>query len=164
MHLTAPDSRSTLQWLKEQQIEVDAAQLEKLASFTLNAPLTIANALATDEWQHYQRVQQDFERLLKQPINPVRLAAEWQQYDLIKVMHQLLFSIKTRLKHYFCEQTTLGQPQQYWQIVDCIINTIKLISSSNNYNKTLLIEDFMVSVMRISQTEATHSLSAARKN
>ncbi len=164
MHLTAPDIQSTLQWLKAQRLEVDAVQLEKLAPFTLNAPLTIANALTTDEWQHYQQVQQDFEQLLKQPLNPVQLATEWQQYDLIKVMHQLLFNIKTRLKHYFCEQTALGLPQQYWQIVDCIINTIKLLSSSNNYNKTLLIEDFMVSVMRIAQTESTLSLAPAENN
>lgn len=164
MQLTAPDTQSTLQWLKQQQIEVDAAQLQKLASFTFNAPLTIANALTTGEWQHYQQVQQDFEQLLKQSPNPVQLAAEWQQYDLIKVMHQLLFSVKSRLKHSLCEEMGRGQPQQYWQIVDCIINTIKLLSSSNNYNKTLLIEDFLVSVMHISQTDPRLSAAPAKNN
>lgn len=164
MQLTAPDTQSTLQWLKQQQIEADVAQLQKLASFTFNAPLTIANALTTGEWQHYQQVQQDFEQLLKQSPNPVQLAAEWQQYDLIKVMHQLLFSVKSRLKHSLCEEMGREQPQQYWQIVDCIINTIKLLSSSNNYNKTLLIEDFLVSVMHISQTDPRLSAAPAKNN
>jgi len=159
MHLTAPDHQSTLQWLDSQQVNVDAAQLEKLASLTLNAPLAIIKALESNEWQHYQRIQQDFEHLVNQSINPVQLATQWQQYDLVKVMHQLLLNIKIRLKQHYSGQNKLEHLQRYWQIADCIINTIKLISSQKNYNKILLIEDFMVSVMRIVQAEPMHSSS-----
>lgn len=156
MHLPAPDYSITLSWLASQGISTDAEQLQKLASLTLDAPFAIVHAFETNEWQSYQQLQQDFELLLQQRANPVQMANQWQQYDLVKVMHQLLSTIKTRLKQHYSGYAELSKTQQYWQIVDCIVNTIKLVSSSNNYNKTLLIEDFMVSVMRISNTNSVN--------
>ena len=156
MHLPAPDHSITLHWLSSQGITADAKQVEKIASLTQDAPFAIVKALETNEWQSYQQVQQDFDQLLQQRVNPVQLASQWQQLDLVKVMHQLLSTIKIRLKKHYTEYAEDSKTQQYWQIVDCIVNTIKLVSSSNNYNKTLLIEDFMVSVMRISQTNSVN--------
>ncbi|THF70165.1 MAG: DNA polymerase III subunit delta', partial [Methylophaga nitratireducenticrescens] len=156
MHLPAPDYSITLPWLDSQGISTDTDQLQQLASLTLDAPFAIVRALETNEWQSYQQLQQDFEQLLQQRANPVQMANQWQQYDLLKVMHQLLSTIKIRLKQHYSGYAEVTKAQQYWQIVDCIVNTIKLVSSSNNYNKTLLIEDFMVSVMRISNTNSVN--------
>ena len=36
-----------------------------------------------------------------------------------------------------------------WAMYDCIINTTKLLSSSHNLNKVLLIEKFMVKAMNL---------------
>lgn len=152
LQVLAPDYQTTLQWLKSQSISTTAEQLQNLSSFTLDAPLKIVRALESNEWQEYQQIQNDFDQLLKQQVNPVQLAMQWQQLDLVKVMQQLLSTIKNRLKQHYSGYAELCKAQQYWQIVDCIVETIKLVSSSNNYNKTLLIEDFMVSVMRISRT------------
>lgn len=156
MHMTAPDYSITLPWLSSQGISTDIEQLQKLASLTLDAPFAIVTALETNEWQRYQQLQQDFDLLLQHQANPVQMASQWQQYDLLKVMHQLLSTIKIRLKQHYSGYAEVSKTQQYWQIVDCIVNTIKLVSSSNNYNKTLLIEDFMVSVMRISNTNSVN--------
>ncbi|MCL5975548.1 MAG: DNA polymerase III subunit delta' [Gammaproteobacteria bacterium] len=156
MHLSAPDYSITLPWLESQGISTDTDQLHKLASLTLDAPFAIVHALETNEWQSYQQLQQDFDLLLQQRVNPVHMASQWQQYDLLKVMHQLLSTIKIRLKQHYSGYAEVTKTQQYWQIADCIVNTIKLVSSSNNYNKTLLIEDFMVSVMRISGTNSVN--------
>jgi DNA polymerase-3 subunit delta' len=156
MHLPTPDYSITLSWLDSQGISTDTDQLQQLASLTLDAPFAIVRALETNEWQSYQQLQQDFDQLLQQRANPVQMANQWQQYDLLKVMHQLLSTIKIRLKHHYSGYAEVTKTQQYWQIVDCIVNTIKLVSSSNNYNKTLLIEDFMVSVMRISNTNSVN--------
>ncbi|ODN67467.1 DNA polymerase III subunit delta' [Methylophaga muralis] len=156
MHLPTPDYSITLPWLDSQGISTDTDQLQQLASLTLDAPFAIVHALETNEWQSYQQLQQDFDQLLQQRANPVQMANQWQQYDLLKVMHQLLSTIKTRLKLHYSGYAEVTKAQQYWQIVDCIVNTIKLVSSSNNYNKTLLIEDFMVSVMRISNTNSVN--------
>lgn len=163
MHLSAPDYSLTLQWIDSQGISTDSAQLQKISSLTQDAPFAIVQALESNEWQTYQQVQQDFEQLLQQQVNPVQLANQWQQYDLVKVMHQLLSTIKTRLKQHYLTYAEVNETLQYWQIVDCIVNTIKLISSQNNYNKILLIEDFMVSVMRIVNSHSVASLSRPRK-
>lgn len=163
MHISAPDYSITLQWLDSQGITSDAGQLQKISSLTQDAPFAIVKALESNEWQTYQQVQQDFEQLLQQQVNPVQLANQWQQYDLVKVMHQLLSVIKTRLKQHHSAYAEASETRKYWQIVDCIVNTVKLISSQNNYNKILLIEDFMVSVMRIVNAHSAASVSRPRK-
>jgi len=156
MHLSTPDYSMTLKWLDSQGVATDADQLRKISSLTLDAPFAIVNALETNEWQSYQQIQQDFDQLIQQQANPVQLASQWQQLDLVKVMHQLLSTVKARLQQQYLEYADASLTQHYWPIADCIVSTIKLISSSNNYNKTLLIEDFMVSVMRITQTKAAN--------
>ena len=156
MHLSTPDYSMTLKWLDSQGVTTDADQLRKISSLTLDAPFAIVNALETNEWQSYQQIQQDFDQLIQQQANPVQLASQWQQLDLVKVMHQLLSTVKARLQQQYLEYADARVTQHYWYIADCIVSTIKLISSSNNYNKTLLIEDFMVSVMRITQTKAAN--------
>ncbi|PTB86735.1 DNA polymerase III subunit delta' [Pseudidiomarina aestuarii] len=156
MHLSTPDYSMTLKWLDSQGVVTDADQLRKISSLTLDAPFAIVNALETNEWQSYQQIQQDFDQLIQQQANPVQLASQWQQLDLVKVMHQLLSTVKARLQQQYLEYADASLTQHYWPIADCIVSTIKLISSSNNYNKTLLIEDFMVSVMRITQTKAAN--------
>tara|TARA_E500000305_G_scaffold111270_1_gene122394 strand:- start:4872 stop:5627 length:756 start_codon:yes stop_codon:yes gene_type:complete len=156
MHLSTPDYSMTLKWLDSQGVVTDADQLRKISSLTLDAPFAIVNALETNEWQSYQQIQQDFDQLIQQQANPVQLASQWQQLDLVKVMHQLLSTVKARLQQQYLEYADASLTQHYWHIADCIVSTIKLISSSNNYNKTLLIEDFMVSVMRITQTKAAN--------
>lgn len=163
MHMSAPDYSITMQWLDSAGISTDVEQLQKISSLTQDAPFAIVKALESNEWQAYQQIQQDFDQLLLQQTNPVQLANQWQQLDLLKVMHQLLSTIKTRLKNHYSGYAEVSETQQYWQIVDCIVNTIKLISSQNNYNKTLLIEDFMVSVMRISDTNSVNWQSRTGK-
>lgn len=159
MHMATPEYSTTLQWLNSQDVIADVEQLQKISSLTQDAPFAIVNALASNEWQTYQQLQQDFEQLLQHGVNPVQLTSQWQQLDLIKVMHQLLSICKTRLKQHYSGYAELNKSQQYWQIVDCIVDTIKLISSANNYNKTLLIENFMVSVMRIANTDPINQKS-----
>jgi len=156
IHMSAPEYAVSLKWLDSQGISSDIEQLQKLSSLTHDAPFSMVKALESNEWQSYQQIQYDFEELLLQRANPVQLASQWQQLDPLKIMHQLLSIIKTRLKNHYSGYAELSDTQQYWQIVDCIVNTIKLISSQNNYNKTLLIEDFMVSVMRIKNTNSVN--------
>ena len=156
MHLSTPDYSMILKWLDSQGVITDADQLRKISSLTLDAPFAIVNALETNEWQSYQQIQQDFDQLIQQQANPVQLASQWQQLDLVKVMHQLLSTVKSRLQQQYLEYADASVTQHYWHIADCIVSTIKLISSSNNYNKTLLIEDFMVSVMRITHTKSAN--------
>lgn len=154
MHLSAPSYPVTLQWLHSQGVSTDADQLQKISTLTQDAPFTIVKTLESNEWQVYQQIQHDFGQLLQQHANPVQLANQWQQLNLMKVMHQLLSIIKKRLIQHYSEDAEVNKLQPYWQIVDCIVDTIKLISSPNNYNKTLLIEGFMVFVMRIVKTNS----------
>jgi hypothetical protein len=42
---------------------------------------------------------------------------------------------------------------QDWKIVDCIVETTKLISSQNNVNKQLLLERFLVELNTIIHPE-----------
>lgn len=152
MHLPTPDYSVTLPWLLTQGLSTDETELQQISSLTQDAPLAIVSAIQSGEWQNYQQIQHDFEALLQQRANPVQLANQWQQYDLLKVMHQLLSTTKIQLQQHYSAETKGSNMTHYWQLVDCIIHTIKLISSPNNYNKILLIEDFMASVMRIANS------------
>jgi DNA polymerase-3 subunit delta' len=87
----------------------------------------------------------------------VQTAQSWQAYDLMQIMNQLQLFMHNMLKSVQCETTQAIQTrvdyQICWQIIDCIIATTKLVSSQNNANKTLLIEEFLVKVMRLVQPD-----------
>jgi DNA polymerase-3 subunit delta' len=95
-----------------------------------------------------QQVSSDFEKLVQQGINPVQLASEWLQYDLTSIMNQLYHLMLARISLANKALSSLTQPND-WAIVDCIIQTTKLISSQNNLNKQLLLEGFLVDVSKI---------------
>lgn len=160
-HLAAPSASEAIDWLSHTtQNNVDSLQLAKLLQLAKGAPLAVINMLNEGMAEQYQQVSQDFDLILQNNVNPIALAATWLKYDLVTVLNQLQYLIKDRLvelatnsSNYSPEQS---QYSQYWQISDCIMQTIKLISSLNNINKTLLIEDFIVSVMRIMNSKTIY--------
>lgn len=160
-HLAAPSASKALDWLSHNtENNVDSLQLAKLLQLAKGAPLAVVNMLNGGMSEQYQQVSQDFDLILQNKVNPILLASTWLKYDLVTVLNQLQYLIKDRLvelatnsSNYSSEQS---QYSHYWQISDCIMQTIKLISSLNNINNTLLIEDFIVSVMRIMNSKTTH--------
>jgi len=141
----SPPSDVATDWL-QQQISIDEQQISVLLPLAKGAPIA---ALALHELSLVAILQQldsDFESLLQGKANPVILAKQWLQYDLLMVFNYLQTKIK---KHIILLQQKMdsASSREYWTIYDCIIAAIKLTSSSNNINKTLLIEQFMVSVM-----------------
>lgn len=143
--LSAPAVELTLNWV-HQQGSYDDAIIDQLLPLAKGAPLAVIELLQSDILPQIQQVEADFKSLLHGPVNPVVLAKEWQQYDLNIVFNHLQNLVKKNIILVQKQENTNGTKRS-WHIYDCIIAVIKLISSSNNINKTLLIEQFMVSVM-----------------
>ena len=155
IHLTSPDSTQSIQWLKDNGDISDNAEIDKILQLAKGAPLLAQEMLKDGILQQYQQIEQDFNTLMNDGVNPVALATSWLQYDLINILNQLHYLLKQRLisqleNRQGASLSTDKSNRLYWQISDCIINTMKLTSSQNNINKTLLIEDFIVSVMKFS--------------
>lgn len=143
--LSAPDPDETVNWI-QQQSSFDGVIIDLLLPLAKGAPLAVIEMLESDILPQIQQIEVDFKSLLHGKVNPVIMAKDWQQYDLHMVFNHLQNLVKKNIIAVQKQENTNGTKRS-WHIYDCIIEVIKLISSSNNINKTLLIEQFMVSVM-----------------
>jgi len=143
--LTVPTSEIAINWL-QQQASINEQEISTLLQLAKGAPLATLELLESDLINILQQVDSDFESLLQQSANPVMLAKNWLQYDLLMVLHHLQTQLKKRII-LMQNQGNTSNSKEFWTIYDCIIAAIKLTSSANNINKILLIEQFMVSVM-----------------
>jgi DNA polymerase-3 subunit delta' len=160
-HLATPSSEQALHWLNNNaDYNGDSLTLAKLLQLAKGAPLTVVNMLNEGMIEQYQQVEQDFKMILQNKVNPVVLGASWLKYDLMIVLNQLQYLIRDHMVEPALNslKTIANIPQSslYWQISDCILHTIKLLSSLNNINNTLLIEDFIVSVICIVNSKTTN--------
>lgn len=160
-NLVGPSSQQALEWLsKHDENKVDGETLAKLLQLAKGAPLAVVDMLNGNMAEQYLQVEQDFKLILQNSANPISLTATWLKYDLVTVLNQLQYMIRDRMIKSFVNSPKITADQAkislYWQISDCIVQVIKLVSSQNNINNTLLIEDFIVSVMRIANSKTTH--------
>lgn len=146
--MQSPENAMTENWLKQQGTDISTSQLAILHPLAKGAPLMLQQLQENGVDVLSEQLQQDLQLLMQGKANPVQLTASWQPYDLLTVMHILFYEVKNQLTL----QPNAAEAGMLWQIIDCIQSTIKLVSSSNNYNKTLITEDFMVAVMRISRS------------
>jgi DNA polymerase-3 subunit delta' len=150
-----PTAEQATAWLGEQG-EYQQQDIERALLLANGAPLAALELLSSHSLDYLEQAAKDFSALLKGTANPVLLAQQWQQYDLNLVLHYLQIRIKQRLITRL-EQNGLGFQDRNWMLHDCIINTLKLLSSSYNLNKVLLIEQFMVSAMDLANIKNTAS-------
>ena len=143
--LTLPSSETAIAWIQDQG-NFEKIEITKALTMAKSAPLAALSLLSDGSLDYLEQVSRDFTTLLQHKANPVQLAQQWQQYDLKLILNYLQLRLKERIVDNTKHQNLRSNPQN-WQIYDCIIKTIKLLSSSNNINKVLLIEQFMVSVM-----------------
>ncbi len=151
IHLTQPDEEQALTWLK-QRVDLQNDHLKHLLAATLGAPLATLELIESGTADKLVQTSRDFEQIMQGKGNPVTLAKKWHDIDL----HIILNYFQLALKSQITEQIKRGDQHQikhYWSIYDCIIATIKLLSSSHNVNKTLLLEKFLTSVMRATTLE-----------
>ncbi len=156
-HLVSPTAEQAINWLNTNtDNKLDSETLAKLLQLAKGAPLAVVDMLNGEMAEQYTQVENDFNLILKNSVNPIALAASWLKYDLITVLNQLQYMIRERMIESITHSPTTSPDQAknavYWQISDCIVKVIKLVSSQNNINNTMLIEDFIVSVMRIANS------------
>jgi len=140
-----PDTKSAFSFVQQSSVlkEHDISTLLELAK---GAPLAALTLHESNIIEHLSQLDKDFESLLAKQANPVSLTKSWLQYDHLIVFNYLQNTVKKKLIQ-LQNKDDKTKSKQYWVIYDCIIEAIKLTSSSNNINKTLLIEQFMVSIM-----------------
>ena len=160
-HLASPTAEQALDWLtRNAEHKLDSETLAKLLQLAKGAPLAVVDMLNNEMAEQYLQVEQDFKLILQNSVNPITLTATWLKYDLVTVLNQLQYMIRDRMIESFGNSLNMttdhAKNSIYWQISDCIVKVIKLVSSQNNINNTLLIEDFIVSVMRIANSKATN--------
>jgi DNA polymerase-3 subunit delta' len=157
IHLKTPAMQETTQWLIENgnQIQKDAL-FDQYYSLANGAPLAIAELVESDSIIQFQQINNDLDTLFKQRINPIEMAAVWLNFDLPLLMQQCYLVVHQKMIERF--KSRLNNMDnvsniQHWQIVDCIVETTKLISSQNNLNKQLLLERFLVELNTILHLE-----------
>lgn len=143
--LTAPEPAVTLHWLL-QQGELDTATLDLILPLSQGAPLATLSMLQAGLVDQVRQLNHDFELVLTGKANPIEMTKQWLQYDPMQLFHHLQHVIKTKISALQGELSSKTS-KRYWYIYDCIIKAIKLTSSPNNINKTLLIEQFIVEIM-----------------
>jgi len=156
--MLSPDPAQTEKWLDEQDIKISAQQLQQLTPLAKGAPLMLQQMLDSRLDLLCEQLQADLQQLMQGRANPIQMTASWLQYDVLTVMHILQYDLKSQLIK--LPQTT--EAGIMFKLLDCIQATLKLVSSSNNFNKTLLIEDFMVSVMRICRSSKAANTTLSR--
>jgi len=140
------DNNTALQYIQNLGLSADQDNIERLLKLAKSAPLKVIELLESDVIQQVQAIEADFEMVLKGQGNPVQMAQNWQKYDLQLCFNHLQTLIQQRLVN-LKDTLHSQQAEHYWYIYDCIVKSIKLTSLSNNINKILLIEQFIVSVM-----------------
>lgn len=160
--IPVPSSDEAIDWLKNTEATHTDEDWQLLLKMTHGAPLA-ALALGETGLTQSRQINQDIALLMRCQANPVQLAAEWQQFDLKSVLYQIQAMMQLKITSLLTrdDATSTAILRQYWAIVDCITHTIKLISSQNNLNKILLIEDFMVTVMQ--HANQIHSFQGAHR-
>jgi DNA polymerase-3 subunit delta' len=144
-----PSSKQALAWLSEQSNNHDI-ELEKILQLANGVPIKALEMLENNVSEQYQQLEHDFEALLAGQENPITLAASWKEFDLNQVLHYMQYLLKNRLIQLMTTHQNHMNNSDYFKISDCITDAIKLTSSLNNVNKTLLTEDFIVSFIKLS--------------
>ncbi len=147
--IPTPDSQEALAWLEHTDMQFSEDEWLSLLKLSHGAPLA-AMAAGEAGLQQSRQVSQDIALLMQAKANPIDLATDWQQFDLKSVLYQIQHMMQSKITSLLLSDARVPEMilRQYWAIMDCISDTIKLISSQNNLNKILLIEDFMVTVMQ----------------
>lgn len=148
-HVSAPLTEKALAWLAVESPDT-VAEHSALLAISLGAPLTVL-ALASLNWlQEMESIKRDFHQLLLGQGDVSAMSTTWQEYDLKRVLKQLQYWINHLLKSGLKSPQDGAKnhfpPEFCWQISDCILQTIRLLSSPTNLNTRLLLEDFMVSI------------------
>lgn len=141
-----PSESDAYEFIKQASNDIDEHTLKRVLSLAKGAPLRALELLDSDIIKQIQDIEDDFELVVNGRANPVQLAKKWQEYDIALTFNHLQALIQQRLGLALDKLSTV-EAKRYWYIYDCIVAAIKLISSSNNINKILLIEQFIVSVM-----------------
>jgi DNA polymerase-3 subunit delta' len=148
-HFSSPPTEQALAWLAIQNRNNENDELEKTLQLASGAPIKVLELLDKNIGEQYQQIERDFDAILSGQVNPIALAASWKDFELSEVLHYLHYFLKNRLIELMKTKQQSVKQMHYLKISDCIISTLKLTSSLNNVNKTLLTEDFIVSVMQI---------------
>lgn len=146
---SSPSPEKALEWIGTQSINNQNDELEKILQLASGAPIKALEMLKNNMSEQCQQIEHDFDAILSGQANPIALAASWKGFDLSEVLHYLHYLLKNRLIELMKTKQQNVKNRHYLKISDCITRTIKLTSSLNNVNKTLLTEDFIVSVMQI---------------
>lgn len=149
-HIITPKINETLTWLETQQPEHQTHHAE-LLKLSLGGPLA-AMALANTNWvEDSQQLKKDFYALLTTQADPTMLSKKWQGWDIHLIFRQLQHWTNSMLQSHCTSTESTAvipfSPNYCWTISDCILRTIKLLSTQTKLNNNLLLEDFMISVM-----------------
>lgn len=151
-YISAPDQEQALAWLASQQPKQQASHQE-LLTLTLGAPLATMALVETAWLDNSTQLKKDFFALLTGRADPTVLSKSWKDRDLKLIFRQLQYWTNSMLQtHYTATESTQSSaipfsPAFCWAISDCILRTITLLSTQTKLNNSLLLEDFMVSIM-----------------
>jgi DNA polymerase-3 subunit delta' len=148
--LSVPAEEDACNWLINQGYRNE--DIKPLLGLCKGAPLSTQALLDSGYSETLSSIKADFKQLILNKANPIVIAESWKNHDLELVFNYLQSLIKQSLVKFSLDRDK-GKQQRYWMIYDCITETIKLLSSSHNLNKVLLIEQFMVSVMDAGQAK-----------
>lgn len=145
--LLSPSDETGLRWLNDLNPSLTEDRASTLLQLAQGAPLK-ALTLAEEDLSAISQLSADIKALIRGHLQPIELAPKWVETDTLLILRQFQQMVQSRIQQHLLETsvTPAMSLSAYWHVADCIKETIKLISSSNNLNKTLLIEDFLLQV------------------
>ncbi len=151
MHMATPSSNHAIDWITKYSNHKRDVITERILQLSQGAPLIAIDMLKHQGAEYYQQIEKDFSDILSGRVNPIAMAASWQKFDIMCIINQLQYNLQDRIVSIQVEaEDSLDLSiTTYWKVMDCIIDVAKLISSSNNINRVILIESFIVTVMQL---------------
>ncbi len=148
-----------INWLKSQITDIGEIDLELVLSLAEGAPLQALTLMAKGVLSLRQDIYRGFFELSQGKADPLQLAAQWQEYDIV-ILFQLLFNmLRDLLRLQLTQQASLINtdfhskfvnllqklsPKNIVQYLDVVQERYANVVNLQNINRQLLLEELLI--------------------
>jgi len=136
LHMSMPDRDQALRWLKCK----GEAQWAAILDATQGAPLLAQDWHAEGVWPLYQNFMRDLIALGKQEVDPLQLAVQWKEVNMLWIFDLFFQWILKLMRN---EQNHLSSTQ-LWEFVDHLQHLRANVLGPYNLNQQLLLESLFI--------------------
>lgn len=132
-----PKKQDALDWLRAQDISRDL-DLELLLNLSQGAPLRALSLIEKDILTLRQNIYRGLFDLSQGQSNPLQLAMQWQEYDMIIIFHLILYWLRDLLRFQLMHEQAVLVNSDYQT---CFSHIIQMLSRKNILNYIEFIQE-----------------------